>query len=64
MKSRPRSMRALPVGDLDPEDLDPVALLGQPLGRRVGGPGVLVLGAVEVVAPERLLVAPQRSRPS
>src|SRR6185295_12455959 len=49
--------RALPVGDLDPEDLDRAALLGQPLWRHLGEPGVLVLGAVEVVAPERLLVA-------
>ena len=31
--------------------------LGPPRERRMGGPGVLVLGAVEVVAPERLLVA-------
>ena len=49
--------RVFPVGDLDPEDLDRAAHLGQPLGRHVGDPGVLVLGAVEVVAPERLLVA-------
>ena len=40
----------------------------QPLGRHVGGPGVLVLDAVEVVAPERLLgrlpsaAAPRRWR--
>ncbi len=47
---------ALPVGDLDPEDLDRAALL-ELLGRHVGDPGVLVLEAVEVVAPERLLVA-------
>src|SRR5687768_18137565 len=38
----------LPVADLDPEDLDRAALLRQPIERRVGGPGVLVLGAVEV----------------
>ena len=54
---------ALPVGDLDPEDLDRAALLGQPLGRHVGDPGVLVLEAVEVVAPERLLVAPPAQPP-
>ena len=33
---------ALPADDLDPEDLDRAALLGQPLGRHVGDPGVLV----------------------
>src|SRR3954470_21879832 len=49
--------RALPAGDLDPEDLDRAALLGQPLGLHVSGPGVLGLEAVEVVAPERLLTA-------
>ena len=57
MNSRPRSIGRSRLGDLDPEDLDRAALLGQPLGRHVGDPGVLVLGAVEVVAPERLLVA-------
>jgi hypothetical protein len=47
----------LPPGDLEPEDLDRVALLRQPLGRHGSGPGILRLGAVEVVAPERLLAA-------
>src|SRR6185312_13050645 len=35
--------RALPVGDRDPEDLDPAALLGPPLWRHLSEPGVLVL---------------------
>ena len=48
--------RTIPAANLEPEDLDRAALLGR-RSRRVGGPGVLVLGAVEVVAPERLLVA-------
>ena len=46
---------ALPLGELETEELDRVALPGQALGRHVGGPGVLGLEAVEVVAPERLL---------
>ena len=53
---------ALPVGDLDPEDLNLAALL-ELFGRRVGSPGILVLEAVEVVAPERLLVAPPAQPP-
>ena len=47
---------ALPMGDLEPEDLERPALL-QLLGRHVGDPGILVLKAVKVIAPERLLVA-------
>ena len=53
----------LPLGEHDPQDLERATLF-QPLGRHVDDPGVLVLEAVEVVAPERLLVAPKRSRPS
>ena len=48
----PTEVRTIPAADLEPEDLDRA-----PLAWRVDGPGVLVLGAVEVVAPERLLVA-------
>jgi hypothetical protein len=47
---------SLPMGDLDPEDLEQLPLL-QLLGRHVGNPGILVLRAVKVIAPERLLVA-------
>ena len=47
----------LPERDLEPEDRDRAALFRQLLGRRVSGPRVLALQAVEVVAPERLLVA-------
>src|SRR3954468_13919974 len=48
--------RALPLEHLEPEELDDrTALLGQPLWRHEGAPGVLALEAVEVVAPERLL---------
>src|SRR5262245_16611262 len=43
--------RAIPPAELDPEDFERA-----PLAWRVGGPGIPVLGAVEVVAPERLLV--------
>jgi len=52
----------LPAGDFEPEDLDRVALL-EVLGRRVNAPGILVLAAVEGVAPERLLVAPPAQPP-
>ena len=39
------------------ECLDRLRLFAQPLGRHVGGPGVFVFEPVEVVAPERLLIA-------
>ena len=53
---------ALPPGDLNAEDGDGPAL-GQPLGRHLRGPGVLLLETVEVVAPERLLVAAEAQPP-
>ena len=53
---------AFPVEDFDPEDLERAAL-PQLLERRVGDPGVLILEAVEIVAPERLLVAPKAQPP-
>jgi len=48
--------------DFDPEDLNRAAL-PQLLERRVGAPGILFLGAVEIVAPERLLVASKAHPP-
>ena len=54
---------ALHAGDLDPEDLDGTVLGGSPLVRHVGGPRILLLCAVEVVAPERLLVASPAQAP-
>ena len=55
--------RSLPVGDLDSEDLDRVALPGPLVWRHLGEPEIRVLLAVEVVAPERLLVAPPAQPP-
>src|SRR5262245_27619367 len=56
-------VRAVMGADLEPEQLDRPALLGPLLGRHVGEPGVLLLEAVEVVAPERLLVSPKAQPP-